>query len=98
MNIGDNITFRACNGPTILTGEVIEVGITEVDGYPLPESDLPCVAVRTEDCGVWAVPLAWIEEVRTAEERWVSDNKSISDMVDAFARVSETTLQHYLKG
>lgn len=60
MNVGDRVMFLVDGDGERLIGRVVEVGVTNVDGWDLVDEDLPCVYVQIDDGGCWAVPELWI--------------------------------------
>jgi hypothetical protein len=60
--IGDQITFLQYGafGDNEITGTIIELNITSIDGFEIAEYEMPCHVVLTEDECVWAVPAEWM--------------------------------------
>jgi len=60
--IGDQITFLQYGafGNNEITGWIIELNITSIDGFEIAEYEMPCHVVRTADGLEWAVPAEWM--------------------------------------
>ena len=60
--IGDQITFFqfGASGDHKITGKIIELDITNIDGFEIAAHEMPCHVVLNDDDCTWAVPAEWI--------------------------------------
>ena len=61
-SVGDQITFLQYSafGDKKITGKIIELDITSIDGFEVAEYEMPCHVVLTNDGCTWAVPAEWM--------------------------------------
>lgn len=60
--IGDQITFLQYGafGDNEITGKIIELNITSIEGFQIGEDEMPCHLVQNYYGCTWAIPAEWM--------------------------------------